>query len=158
MAGTGGATTGGGVEEDPIPASHFYLELDKFKSTIFFREITGIGSTTEVIQYKGARKGDFHSIQMVPGRLAWTEVVCKRGMTSAMDPWEWRKKVEDGKVLDARTNCSVVAVGQDGTEVARWNFIRAWPSAITGPVFDAKSNEVGVEELKFTHEGMIRVK
>lgn len=151
--------TGGGVEEDPIPASHYYLELDKFKATLFFQKVSGGGSTTEVVQYKGTRQGDFHSIQMVPGKLSWNPLTCERGLTSSMDPWEWRKKVEDGMITDARTNLSIVAVGQDGQEVARWNVIRAWPSKMTMPSFDSNAGtNAAVETCEIVHEGMVRVK
>jgi phage tail-like protein len=155
----GGPMRGGAVREDPLPVSLFYLEVQgKFEEALVFREVTGIGSTTEVIPYKAARKNDYHTIQMVPGRLQWTEVVCKRGITSAMDAWKWRKEVEEGKVESARANASLVMVGQDGTELARWNFERCWPTAITGPVMNSTQNDVGLEELKFTHERMERVK
>lgn len=154
-----GPMQGGGVLEDPMPASHFYLEVSgKFQEAMFFREVSGIGSVTEAIPYKGTRKGDHHTIQMVPGRLQWTEVTCKRGITSSMDAWKWRSEVEQGQVASARANASLVMVGQDGQEVARWNFIRAWPTAVTGPALSSATNDVGVEELKFTHEGCTRVK
>jgi phage tail-like protein len=148
---------GGGIEEDAIPASHFYIEISATNETIFFQNVSGGGSTTEVVQYKGTRKGDFHTIQMTPGKLTWNEIVCKRGLTSSMDPWKWRKQVEDGQVAAARQNISIVAVGQDGSEVARWNVIRAWPSSISMPQFDANTgNTAAVEELKIAHEGMTR--
>lgn len=159
MAGTGGPMTGGGVEEDPIVASHYYLELDKFKSTMFFQTVTGGGSNTEVVQYKGVRQGDFHTIQMTPGKLSWEPIVCKRGLTTTMDPWTWRKQVEDGMVESARTNLSIVAVGQDGSEKARWNVIRAWPSKMTMPQFDSnQGTTAAMEECTIAHEGMVRVK
>jgi phage tail-like protein len=46
---------------------------------------------------------------------------------------------------------------QDGTEVARWNFVNAWPSKLTGPSANAGNNEVAIEELEITHEGYERV-
>jgi phage tail-like protein len=44
-----------------------------------------------------------------------------------------------------------------GLPVARWNFVNAWPSKLTGPTANADNNEVGIEELEITHEGYERV-
>ncbi len=154
-----GPMQGGAVREDPLVSSLFYLEVQgKFAEALVFKDVTGIGSTSEVIPYKAGRKNDYHTIQMVPGRLQWTEVSCKRGITSAMDAWKWRKEVEEGHVETARANASLVMVDQTGAEVARWNFLRCWPTAISGPALSSATNDVGVEELKFTHEGMVREK
>jgi phage tail-like protein len=71
--------------------------------------------------------------------------------------WKSREKVEKGKVTEARLNGSVVMHDQDGTPIARWNFINAWPSKLTGPAANATNNEVGVEELEITHEQYERV-
>lgn len=39
----------------------------------------------------------------------------------------------------------------------RWNFIRGWPSKVTGPSVKSNHNEIGVEELTITHEYIERV-
>ena len=41
--------------------------------------------------------------------------------------------------------------------MARWNFVEGWPSKITGPQAKADGNEIAVEELTVTHEGIERV-
>ena len=157
MAGTGGPMGAGGVGSRTVPASQFFLDAPKVNVQIYFQSVSGIGSETEVLQEKQARKGDYHSIRMEPGRLNWTPVVCKGGLTVDKDLWTWRKMVEDGKVDEARTNCSIVALAADGqTEVARWNFINAWPSKISGPGFDSQQNAGAFEEMTLVHEGLTR--
>jgi phage tail-like protein len=122
-----------------------------------FRECSGLGSENEVVEYKASGpKGEF-IIKKVPGRMKWNNITLKRGITDAMDMWQWRKMVEQGKIDDARKNGSIIMYSQDGTEVARWNFINAWPSKLTGPSANAGNNEVAIEELEITHEGYERV-
>ena len=41
-------------------------------------------------------------------------------------------------------------------DVARWDFVNAWPSKVTGPQVKSDSNEYGVEEMTICHEGMKR--
>jgi phage tail-like protein len=74
-----------------------------------------------------------------------------------MDFYLWRAQVEQGNVSDARRDGSVTMYNQEGTEVARWNFVAGWPSKISGPSTGSDSNEVGVEELTIVHEGLVRV-
>lgn len=66
--------------------------------------------------------------------------------------------IEDGEVDAARKNGSIVMYNQAGQEVARWDFVNAWPSKLNGPSANANNNEVGIEELEITHEGYKRVK
>ena len=144
-------------EQDPLVSAWFGVE---FQGQVVgaFRECTGLGSENEVVEYKASGpKGEF-VIKKVPGRMKWTNVTLKRGITSEMDMWKWRKLVEQGKVTEARKNGSIVMFSGDGTETARWNFVNAWPSKLTGPTANAQNNEVGIEELEITHEGYERVK
>jgi phage tail-like protein len=45
---------------------------------------------------------------------------------------------------------------QELSEKARWDFLNAWPSKLTGPAPKADSNEIGVEELVLVHEYIVR--
>ena len=144
-------------DKDPLVSAWFGVE---FQGQVVgaFRECTGMGSENEVVEYKASGpKGEF-VVQKVPGRMKWNNIKLKRGITADMDMWKWRKLVEEGKIDDARKNGSVVMFDQSGKEMARWEFIRAWPSKLHGPTANAGNNEVGIEELEITHEGYTRTK
>lgn len=141
--------------QDPIVSAWFGVE---FQGQIVgaFRELSGMGSENEVVEYKASGpKGEYINRE-VPGRMKWNNITLKRGITDAMDLWKWRKLVEDGKIDEARKNGSIVMFDQQGKEIARWNIVNAWASKLTGPVADATKNEVGIEELEITHEGYER--
>jgi phage tail-like protein len=143
--------------EDPLVAFKFGLEIEG-KLGGYFTQVGGIGSETEVIQQKVVNSETGETIiQQIPGRLSWTPVTLKRGVTSSMDIWEWRQSVVEGKIDDARTNCSIVAFSQDNTEIARWNFERAWPSKVVGPEMDSGSTNYMIEDVTIVHEGVLRV-
>ena len=144
------------ADKDPLVSAFFTID---FGGAVVgaFRECTGLGSENEVVEYKASGdKGKF-VMKKVPGRMKWNNITLKRGITDAMDMWKWRKKVEDGKVDEARTNGSIVMYDQSNSAVARWDFVNAWPSKLTGPTANATNNEVGIEELEITHEGYMRV-
>ncbi|WP_052890462.1 MULTISPECIES: phage tail protein [Thermogemmatispora] len=144
------------AEKDPLVSSWFGVE---FQGQIVgaFRECTGLGSENEVVEYKASGpRGEF-VIKKVPGRLKWNNITLKRGITDSMDMWQWRKLVEQGKIEEARKNGTITMYNQQGEPVARWNFVNAWPSKLTGPSANASNNEVAIEELEITHEGYERV-
>ncbi len=141
--------------EDPLVGFHFAVDLQGV-ITGFFTECSGLGSEQEVIEHKVVKDGN-EVILKIPGRLKWENITLKRGITSSMDIWDWRKKVEDGDVDGARHNGSVVMFDQKGKEVARWDFEGAWPVKVTGPQPKSDSNEIGVEELIIAHEYIKRV-
>lgn len=143
-------------ENDPLVSSWFGVE---FQGQVVgaFRECTGLGSENEVVEYKASgQKGEF-VIKKVPGRLKWTNITLKRGVTDSMDAWKWRKLVEQGKISDARKNGTITMYNQQGDAIAKWNFTNAWPSKLSGPSANAGNNEVAIEELELTHEGYERV-
>ncbi|NJN54967.1 MAG: phage tail protein [Anaerolineae bacterium] len=142
--------------EDPLVGFHFGIEIQGVVSG-FFTECSGLGSEQEIIEHKVITEAGQEVIMKLPGRLKWENISLKRGITSSMDIWNWRKQVEDGDVDAARHNGSVVMYDQHLKPVARWNFEQAWPVKVSGPQPKADSNEIGVEELTIAHEYIVRV-
>lgn len=138
--------------EDPLVGFNFGLEVGGGKINGYFTEVSGLGSETEIIEQKVVNEKGHEVVIKIPGRLKWSDIVLKRGITSNLDMWDWRKQVEDGDVKGARSNGSIVMYDQTGSEVARWNFNNAWPSKISGPSPKSDSNEIVVEELTLVHE------
>lgn len=144
------------AREDPLVGFHFSVEVQGHV-TGYFTEVSGLGSEQEVIEHKVVNEKGVEVIMKIPGRLKWENIVLKRGITSNMDIWTWRKMVEEGDVAGARADGSVVMLDQGLTEVARWEFKSAWPVKVTGPSVKSDSNEIGIEELTLAHEDIRRV-
>jgi len=143
-----------GLRKDPLVSFSFYVEVQG-EVTGTFRECTGLGSESDLIETKESNKGKLVYMK-IPGALKWQNITLKRGITDSMDLFKWRKKVEQGDIAGARKNGSIVLYDQSNMEIARWNFVNGWPRKISGPTFNAQSNEIGVEELEIVHEGIIR--
>ena len=143
---------------DPLVGFHFGLDVQGL-ITGYFTEVGGLGSETEIIEHKVVSSdGAKEIIQKIPGRFKWGDITLKRGITAAMDMWDWRKMVEDGDISGARKNGSVMMYDEAGQLVAQWDFTNAWPSKVTGPAIQSDSNAFGVEEMTIVHEGIKRVK
>jgi phage tail-like protein len=150
------ATSTDTTREDPLVGFHFSLDMQGAVAG-YFTECSGLGSETETIEHKVVNPSGIEVTMKVPGRLKWDNIVLKRGITSNMDIWTWRKQVEEGQVADARKDGSIVMFDQSLAEVARWNFSSGWPSKVSGPSVKSDGNELGVEELTITHEYIERV-
>jgi phage tail-like protein len=144
-----------GQRSDPLVSFSFYVEVGGYISGTF-RECSGMGSETELIETKETERGKLIYMK-VPGALKWENISLKRGVTNSMDIYNWRKQVENGDVAGARSNGSIVMYDQMNTEMARWNFKMGWPRKVSGPTFNAQANEIGIEELEIVHEGIERV-
>ena len=142
--------------EDPLVGFHFAVDMSG-QIAGYFTECSGLGSETDLIEHKIVNDSGVEVTLKIPGRLKWENIVLKRGITSNLDIWEWRQMVEDGDVVSARRNGSIIMLDQSLTEVARWDFQQAWPVKVTGPQPKADSNELGVEELTIAHEHIVRV-
>ena len=142
--------------EDPLVGCQFSLEIQGVIKG-YFTEVSGLGSEHDIVEHKVVDESGHDMVMKIPGRLKWSDITLKRGITSSMDVWDWRKQVEDGDVQGARKNGSVVMYDQSYSQVARWNFANAWPSKVSGPSLNAQNNEFGIEEMVIVHEGIERV-
>jgi phage tail-like protein len=144
---------GTGQRVDPFRAFNFLVELDGITQASF-AECSGLGAKTEIIEMREG--GDPTTVYKLPGKMTYTDITLKWGMTDSTELWAWRQQIIDGTVV--RKNGSIVVYDlSNHTEVARWNFVNAWPADWQGPSFNAKGTDVAIETLVLAHEGITRV-
>ena len=109
----------GGRATDPLVGFQFRVEIDgggvefKTEDAAYFIEVSGLGSEHEVVEQPATDDQGNPIMQKVPGRLKWEDVVLKRGITSSLAVWDWRKKAEEGKMSEARVH-RVIVTGDAG--------------------------------------------
>src|SRR3990172_728881 len=101
---------------DPLPAYHFMIELKGAGIVGAFRECSALTSESQIIEYKAADEKGETRVFKIPGPIKVSDITLKRGITTDKKLWEWRKKIEDGKVKDARADGSVVIFSQANGE------------------------------------------
>lgn len=146
----------GTTHKDPLVGAYFAVDFQQGVVGAF-RECTGLGSETQVVEYRATDDKGRPILIREPGTMKYQDIVLKRGITDSMDMWDWRKQVEQGNIDTARRSGTITMYNQKGEAVARWNITRAWASKLVGPTTNAANNEVAVEELTITHEGYRRV-
>jgi phage tail-like protein len=140
---------------DPYRAFNFIVSIVGLKEAVSFSECTGIGSTTEVVDGPrplGGVGGGTAGLTKLPGKTTFSDITLKWGVTDSTELWDWRQDVINGKVF--RRNGSIVIFDLDNhTEVARWNFVNAWPSKWEGPALNQKG-DIAIATLVLAHEGL----
>ena len=141
-----------GDRVDPFRNFNFLVEIDGIAQASF-SECSGLEATTESIETREG--GDNTTVRKLPGKTTYSDITLKWGLTASTELWAWRQRVIDGSV-DRKNGSIVVYDLANKNEVARWNFVRAWPMKWDGPTFDAKGKDIAVETLVLAHEGITR--
>lgn len=142
---------------DAIAARNFAIEIDG--TTIAqFTELTGLTSEVDVTELKENGIDGKLVIKKIPGAHKPPTLTLKRAKNVSMDLYKWHKAALDGKVKEARKTGSVILYDYEAGEIARWNFVNAWPSKLTTSGLKAGSNELVTEEATIVMESLERVK
>lgn len=143
---------------DPIGAYHFSLKLQGTPGDVAtFTEASGFDSETQVIEFREVDSGGKIFIRKTIGGTKWADITLKRGMIQNDNKlFQWRQSVLDGDYSKARINGSVIGRNAKGEPTVQFDFVNGWISKWKGPSFSAKANDVALEEITITHEGLTR--
>jgi phage tail-like protein len=137
---------------DPFPAFRFEVALDNLP-VAGFSECSGLQLEIEVQDYN---EGGMNAIvRKFPGRTKQTNITLKRGIVDR-SLWDWFYATTQG-TLTFRNGSIVVRDPSGGQEVMKWSFERAFPAKLSGPELNATQNNVAVETLELSHEGLKRL-
>lgn len=134
---------------DPYAQYNFTIEIDGL-SVAGFTEVGGLTSETEAFDYREG--SDNNIVRKLPGLTSVTPISLKRGFTSNVELWDWRKTTIDG--LTERKSGAIILLNEARKEVMRWNFKEGWVSKWEGPGLNATTNEAAIEALEIVHEGL----
>lgn len=139
-----------GQRVDPYAAFAFKIEVDGMIRG-GFTDVGGLDTTIEVTEYA---EGGEHHVRKLPGKVKYSNVTLKYGLTDDRFLYDWMLEASRGNVV--RRTGSIVIFDLQGNEKVRWNFRDAWPTSWKGPTLSAKSNEYAIEEIDLAHEGIER--
>lgn len=138
--------------KDIYRAYNFVLKIQG-QDAGYFTEVSGLNVDIETIEYREGGAGP--AVRKLPGRVKYGDVTLKWGLTGSTELTDWLQKIAQGDV--ERRDISVVLRKPNGIdEATRWNLRNAWPCGWRGAALDASSNEVAIETMVITHEGLER--
>lgn len=94
------------------------------------------------------------------GRTEYADLVMERGAKQGeMMLWDWREKVNQGKLDEARKAIAVTVYDETGSQVLlRYEFDKAWPVRYEPPTLDAQAGAgIATETLVVTYDKYKRV-
>jgi phage tail-like protein len=138
------------VRPDPCLNFNFLVIVDG-DTVAGFSEVELPEGRIEVVAYRdGSDKTS--GARLLPGRVEYGPLVLRRGFTGDMALYDWWHAVTQGNV-DRRT-VAVVLLDESRNQVAKWLVRRAWPSKYESSDLNALGNDVVIETLELTHEGV----
>jgi phage tail-like protein len=137
-------------EFDHLVSNKFRVEIEGVTAGSF-TTFEGIDTETEVVIFNN---GNDMQVRKRPGRTTYANLVLKRGYINTDELWNWYKAVADGKI--ERKSGSIISLGDDGSEIMRYNFYEGWPCRWKGMKFDANNNGTLFEEIELAIEKVER--
>lgn len=157
-----------GVRADPILAHNFVVTLLDSTSAFSakniamsaaldvvlggFMECTGLEASMQIEEYReGGRNGE---VLKFPGHLSWSNITLRKGI-GGLGLWDWITEFGQGK---GKRRDGLIALMSD-LHVPNnvWYFRRGLPMTYTAPPLHAAQNEVAVETVVISHEGVYQV-
>jgi phage tail-like protein len=116
-----------------------------------FQEVSGIGMEVTVSEYRTGNSRE-NSVMKVTGLNKASDVTMKRGVIGSLNLYSWLDDIRNGN-QNAMRNVTIQLQNEDHTAVVcTWKLLRARIiKNVNGP-FNAKGNEVAMEELTLAYE------
>lgn len=121
-----------------------------------FSECSGLEATMEpkVIKAGGHNYGEFQRA----GRVNFSTIILKRGVTKNRDLWMWFQLVGNGAyAYRLKAEVTLLDFDKKGQEtpVMVWQMLNALPTKFKSADFNSTFTQTAIEELHFVHEGLI---
>jgi phage tail-like protein len=144
-----------GARKDHEIVAFFRVEIDGVEGGAF-RRVAGLKVETEIFEYQEG--GDNETTRKLLGPTKASNIILSKGFISDPHLFKWRDEViNSGAKKIQRRNGSIIALASDGkTEVARWNFQKAWPVRWEMSEYDSSSGQAAVETLELAVERIVK--
>lgn len=135
----------------PIPVFHFKVSWNN--QDIGFSDVSGLTQEIQAIEYRdGLMSGDKHALK-VNGIKKGSPLVFKRGIVEKNnDLFNWFNN--NGAPNIERRDLLITLLNDAGAPVMVWSVSQAWPVKSEGPTLKATGNEIAIESIELTHEGI----
>ncbi len=136
----------------PIPKFYFKVSLGSQDNTVSFQEVSGLETETQPIEYRHGDSKLFSTVKM-PGISKTGNVTLKKGIfVNDNNFWKWYDAIKMNIIK--RETVTIQLLDETGSPTMTWTLSNAWPTKITGTDMKTDANEVAVETLELSHEGL----
>jgi phage tail-like protein len=130
-------------------------------TSVGFAEVSGLNSELEIEEYREG--GRNFGPRRFPRWGRYPNLVFRRGVTDSTFLWEWwadvitRSFTLQTTKRPPRRNGVILLEAVDHAAIAGWFFANALPERLVGPGLNARGNEIAIETMELSHEGLLRL-
>ncbi len=143
-------------EEYPFNTFNFYVQLNIPNASALgmtspvcdmeFAELDGLEMSMEP---KTVKEGGNNTEQInLVGRVTYSNVTLKRGMTSNLDLWKWFMASTGNTNRSTRASGTILVKDANGADRVRFLLYGCLPVKIKAPALNAKEGAVAIEEME----------
>ena len=134
------------------PVSVFHFQVEWGGTRIGFTEVSGLSVELQSIDYREGSSPEYHVTKM-PGIPQYSAITLKRGMFKGDNEFfQWLNTVKLNNI--ERRDLTITLLNEEHEPVVSWKVKNAFPSKVEGPSLNSTGNEVAVESIELTHEGL----
>jgi phage tail-like protein len=144
------ATTQAAIRaEYPLPAYNYRVEIGS--TAIAFSEVSGLSIGYELGTYKESPTSQQAGprVYHFPGQRTAPTLTLSKGIvrsTSIRELYGWISTIQTNQV--EKKDVFIRLCDESGAPVITWKAMNAFPTKLTAPSFDAKSNDAAIETLE----------
>lgn len=146
------------VGDYPLVKFHFSVEWGS-DFRMEFSEVSGLDFETEVIEYRSGSSKKYNKTKQ-PGLTKYSDITLKRGTYQGDFDFfkEWQKTYffQEGNQTGSiyRRTVTIKLLNENHEPVITWVLENAWPSKVQTTDLKADANEIAIETMVLTHEGI----
>ena len=132
--------------------NHYHFTVEWGGTRISFTEVTGLDIEIEAIAYREGSSPEDSFIKM-PGIRKFSDITLKRGIIKGDNDffaWINTKRMDTIEKRDI----TISLLNSNHEPVVTWRARNAFPVKLAGPELNANGNDIAVETLVLTHEGL----
>ncbi len=134
----------------PLPKFRFEVKWDD--KVMHFQEVSGLDVEAQAIEYRHGDSPQFSVLKM-PGIKKYSDVTMKKGVFKSDNKfWDWYSEIKMNTIK--RKPVTISLLDESGAPTMVWTLANAWPNKISGTDLKATGNEVAVETIVISHEGL----
>jgi phage tail-like protein len=119
---------------------------------ISFQEVSGLDTESQPIEYRHGNNPLFSTIKM-PGIAKYGKVTMKKGVFISDNKfWEWYNQIKINTIKKEAVIISLL--DETGNPTMTWTLTNAFPTKITAADIKTDGNEVAIETIEISHEGL----
>jgi phage tail-like protein len=134
----------------PLPKFRFEVRWDD--KVMHFQEVSGLDVESQPVEFQHGDSAQFSVIKM-PGMQKFSDVTLKKGVFKGDNSlWDWFNGIKMNTIK--RKPVTISLLDENGALTMAWTLANAWPTKISTTDLKTNGNEVAIETIVISHEGI----